>query len=302
MYISGMASRNNRLSKALRRYQAGVFTDADVTRYTGLSARSIRELIKRGAVRTLSEDRGAGRVRSFDATTLKRLAILAAVNDAGFSLKLAGQMAYLLPSDNFLYQTYDPINVLLDTTSSVDRGRELPPRLERPRFDWFDPERPATVDPENDWLLEIYDGRFVALVFQRRRGTLIYGDLRKAGTEFVSWWPFHAQISDVLSTDADVVPKWAGRRSSADRIDPKFLDYRYENHDEHDDPLKRMGYAAAQRPIFTITINMTLAIRLALRRYLGIEPLAGASATVLKRGRVTAEGSVQARQQNPKIQ
>ena len=55
-----------------------------------------------------------------------------------------------------------------------------------------------------------------------------------------------------------------------------------------------MAYAAAQRPIITTTINMTLAIRLALRRYLGIEPRARtrvARATASTRGRVTAEGS-----------
>lgn len=272
-----MASSDNSLRKALRRYRAGVFTDADVTRCTALSARSIRELIKRGAARTLSEDRGAGRFRTFDAATFKRLTLVAAINQAGFSLNLAGQMAYLLPSDNLLYRTYDPINVLFDTTVSVDRGRELPPRLESPRFDWFDPDKPATADPQHDWLLEIYDGRFVAQVAQNRRLKSIYGDLRRAGTEFVSWWPFQAQLIDYPSVNGDVAPKWEGKRLSADRIDPKFLNYRYENHDSADDPLKRMGYAAAQRPIFTTTINITLAIRLALRRYLGIEPLARTS-------------------------
>lgn len=266
-----MASLDNRLRKALRRYEAGVFTDADVTRCTGLSSRSVRELIKRGAVRTLSEDRGAGRIRTFDAATFKRLAFLAAINDAGFSLTLAGQMAYLLPSDELLYRIYDPINALFERTMIIDRGRQLPPRLERPRFDWFDPDKPAAADPESDWLLEIYDGRFVALVFQHRRGRFLYGELRKAGTEFVSWWRFQAQLIDYFSGNADVAPKWEGKRLSADRIDPKFLNYRYEDHDSDHDPLRRMAYAAAQRPIFTTTINITLAIRLALRRYLGIE-------------------------------
>jgi hypothetical protein len=267
-----MPSPDDRLRKALLRYSEGVFTDEDVTRCAGLSARSIRELIKVGAVRTLSDDRGAGRIRTFDATTFMRLAVVAAINDAGFNLNLAGQMAYLQPSDNLLYRTYDPINVLFDTTVSVDRGRELPPILQNPRFDWFDPDKPATVDPEHDWLTEIYDGRFVAQVAQNRRFKSIYGDLRKAGSEFVSWWPFQAQLIDYFSGNADVAPKWEGKRLSADRISPKFLNYRYENHDSADDPLKRMGYAAAQRPIFATTINITLVIRLALRRYLGIEP------------------------------
>jgi hypothetical protein len=205
-------------------------------------------------------------------------------------------MAYLLPSDNLLYRTYDPINVLFDTTVSVDRGRELPPRPETPRYDWFDPDKPATADPEHDWLLEIYDGRFVAQVAQNRHVKSIYGDLRKAGTEFVSWWPFQAQLIDYPSGNGDVAPKWEGKRLSADRIDPKFLNYHYENHDSADDTLKQMAYAAAQRPIVTTTINITLAIRLALRRYLGIEPLARtslASPTVSARGRRTVEASVQ---------
>jgi hypothetical protein len=259
--------------QALVRYQEDIFTDDDVMRCTGLSIRSTRELIKRRAVRTRTAARGAGHNRTFDATTLKRLAVAAAIKDAGFSLQLAGSMAYLLPSDDLLYRTCDPINMLFDTRVSVDRGGELPPRLEAPRFDWFDPDLPATADPEHDWLLEIYDGRFVAVVAQNRRLRLIHGDLRNAGTEFVSWWPFQAQLIEYLSDSTEVAPKWEGKRLSADRIDPKFLNYKFENHDGVDDPLVRMAYAAAQRPVFTTTINITLAIRLALRRYLGIEPL-----------------------------
>ena len=34
-----------KLRKGLRRFKAGVFTDADVTRCTGLSARSVRHLL-----------------------------------------------------------------------------------------------------------------------------------------------------------------------------------------------------------------------------------------------------------------
>ena len=91
---------------------------------------------------------------------------------------------------------------------------------------------------------------------------------------------------------------------AADRIDPEFLEYHHEDHASDDDPLKRMGYATAQRPIFTTTINITLAIRLALRRYLGIEPLAGpcsraeASTRAVHRGRFGASP----RQQGSKTQ
>src|SRR6516225_9703715 len=161
-----MTTQSDCFEQALARYQRNEFTDADVTACTGLSPRSIRQLIKVGAVRTLSEDRGAGYIRRFDATTFKRLALASAIHDAGLSLTLAGQLAYLLPGDARLYERYDPINVLCDTRLSADPNSVLPPRLETPRFDWFDPDTPATADPENDQLLEICDGRFVALAFK----------------------------------------------------------------------------------------------------------------------------------------
>jgi DNA-binding transcriptional MerR regulator len=261
-----------KLRKGLRRFKAGVFTDADVTRCTGLSARSVRHLIKVGAVRTLSTDRGAGRIRTFDATTFKRLAVVAAIHDTGFSLQLAGQLAYLLPSDDLLYRTHDPINALSDT-AGLEHDRDHPPRSERAK--WFDPDVPAAVNPENDWLVEIYDSRFVALVAQNKRLRSIYGDLRRGGTQFVSWSPAHAQLVEYFSTNTEVAAKWEGRRQSADQIDPRFLNYKFEDH--VDDPLASAGHAAKWRPISTMTINVSLAIRLALRRYLDIEPGADSS-------------------------
>src|SRR5262249_53855747 len=125
-------ARSECFEQALARYQRNEFTDADVTACTGLSARSIRQLIKVGAVCTLSGDWGAGYIRRFDATTFKRLALASAIHDAGSSLTLAGQLAYLLPGDARLYARYDPISVLFDTTSSVDCRGECPPRLETP--------------------------------------------------------------------------------------------------------------------------------------------------------------------------
>ena len=262
--------------QALARYQRNEFTDVDVTACTGLSARSIRQLIKVGAVRTLSEDRGAGYIRRFEAPTFKRLALASAIHDAGLSLTLAGQLAYLLPGDALLYARYDPINVLCD---SVDSRGDLKPRRQTPWFDWFDADKPAASDPENDHLLEICDGRFVTLTFKGRSAPLFYGDLREAGTQFVSWWTFQSHTSAVFSTDADVAPKWEDPRSPANRIDPRFLNYRYERHEGETDPLRREARAAAQRPVFKTSINITLALRLALRRYLGIEPAAiGAAA------------------------
>jgi hypothetical protein len=77
---------------ALRRYRKDRFTDLDVTRCTGLSVRAWRELIKLRAVRTVTENRGRGRVRLCDATVFKRAAAIAALNRAGFSLAVSGRI------------------------------------------------------------------------------------------------------------------------------------------------------------------------------------------------------------------
>jgi hypothetical protein len=60
---------------ALRRYRAAAFTDEDVTRCTGLTVRAWRELIKLGAVRTISEPRRRGHIRLCDAVGVE-LAVL----------------------------------------------------------------------------------------------------------------------------------------------------------------------------------------------------------------------------------
>ena len=50
------------------------------------------------------------------------------------------------------------------------------------------------------------------------------------------------------------------------------LGYRLENHDSEADPLCVAAQSAVRSPIFKTTVNVTFAVRKALRRYLGIEP------------------------------
>ena len=90
------------LDERLRCYQANRFTDEDIVRCTGLKVRAWRELLKIGAVRSITERRGPGRVRSCDSTTFKRTAIIAALNAAGFSLAMAARIAYFLPFDDLV--------------------------------------------------------------------------------------------------------------------------------------------------------------------------------------------------------
>jgi hypothetical protein len=52
------------------------------------------------------------------------------------------------------------------------------------------------------------------------------------------------------------------------------LGYRFENHDGEADPLWVAAEVAVRSPILKTTVNITLAVRKALRRYLHLEPTA----------------------------
>jgi hypothetical protein len=271
------------LDDALRRYRKNAFTDNDVARCTGMSVRAWRELIKIGAVRTVTEDRGPGRVRLCDANTFKRAALIAALNRARFSLAVAGRIAYFLPLDTLLYKIWDPYWILFEVFADADANADLPPRVEQPKVDWFDPDKPAKADLERDLLIEIYEGRFVGISCGMEGRPAIYGDLRNGGTRFVSWFPFHQQttvysatkqITQALLPDKiaeTLIPKWEDPDKWSDRLDSHFLDYEYEDHGTDGDPLAIAAEATARSPVFKTTVNVSLVVRKALRRYLGIE-------------------------------
>lgn len=274
------------LDDALRRYRDNRFTDDDVTRCTGLSGRALRELIKIGAVRTITERRGPGRIRLCDAMTFKRTAAVAAINAAGLTLAMAGRIAYFLPFEELLHAVWDPFTVLFMHGAAEDPETRLPPRWKTPKADWFDPDKPAKADPANDWYIEIYDGRFVAGDYRipgKSDMQFIYADLRENGTKFIAWLPFHERrpVFDLeLKRFVDTfTAKWDQTNAWSDRLDRNFLNYHYENHEAEDDPLRMTAEATARSPLFKWTINVTLAVRKALRRYLSIEPAAPAYET-----------------------
>ena len=271
------------LDDALRRYRQDRFTDDDITRCTGLSVRAWRELIKIGAVRTVAVSRGPGRVRLCDATTFKRAAVIAAINAAGCSLAIAGRIAYFLPFHAVLYEICDPCAILFQSSADVDPETGLRRRFEYPKTDWFDPNKPAKADPETDWLVEICEARFVGVKYAAKDQPTIFGDLREEATRFVAWFPHNARAQFIGSAIAELAKQ---RLPSGDGLvdfvaewedptlwskDLRRLGYEYENHDTDHDPLRLAAEATASSPVYKTTINVTLAIRRALRRYLGIE-------------------------------
>ncbi len=158
-----------------------------------------------------------------------------------------------------------------------------PPLVERPKVDWFDPEKPAKADPKADWLVEIYEARFVGVKYTTKDEPTIFGDLRETGKRFVAWFPTHGGNRFARSVVAqlmkerlrsgvrlvDFVREWENPAPWSK--DLRRLGYTHEQHDADNDPLRLAADITALSPLFKTTINVTLAIRKALRRYLGIE-------------------------------
>jgi hypothetical protein len=276
-------NRPMRSDERLREYRLGRFTDEDVVRCTGLSARGWRELIKFKVVRTIVEnDRGRGHVRICDPIVFKRAAIIAALSEAEFSLAVAGRIAYFVPFHWSLFEICDPCNVSVRGATASDTHRVLPLRLRKANAKWFNPARPATVDPKADWLVQIHDRRFVSVVYRPAEKPVVFGDLREEGTKFVAWVPHYAKSHFACSVVARLAMEWApaGDRypdAVSEWEEPtkvarelRSIGYEYETLGA-DDPLRRAAESTIRNPLFTTTINISLAIRRATRRYLGIE-------------------------------
>src|SRR4051812_35363304 len=71
-----------------------------------------------------------------------------------------------------------------------------------------------------------------------------------------------------IGTASDaLVSKWQHPWIWADQVAPRDLHYEYENYDSDDDPVCIAAAAAVRSPVFKTTVNLSLAIRKALRRY-----------------------------------
>jgi hypothetical protein len=202
----------------------------------------------------------------------KRVAVIAALHRAGLSLAVAGRIAYFLPYHTVLFAVCDPV-----TLGAPPFGVPVP--------DWFAPDQPARADPI-DWRIEIFNRRFVAVHYGTNAEPLraFFGDLRDAATRFVAWSP----VPQRNEFTGGAIGVWARQLLSAHFIafvadwenphgwskELARLDYALEPHNTAADPLCLAAAATAQSPLVHTTVNVTLAIRQALRRYLGFEPAA----------------------------
>jgi hypothetical protein len=190
-------------------------------------------------------------------------------------------------ASTLLYEVCDPITLLLQHSTEIDPKTGAPPRVERPMIDWFAPRKPAKADTAVDWLIEIFDGRFVGIRYDAGKDAVtIFGDLREQATRFVAWLPLPRRDQFAggaiermaLELRGDGLIKFVAEREDPARWTKKStkelhrLGYRFEHHAGTADPLCSAAEAAIRSPVFKTTINPTLAIRKALRQYLGIEP------------------------------
>jgi hypothetical protein len=179
-----------------------------------------------------------------------------------------------------LYEICDPRTILLQVSADTDAVNGIPGRVKPPTADWFDPDKPAKADDRTDWLVEIYDGRFVGASYDAEGEPLIFGDLREEGTKFVAWFPLRRQ-PQFSGTIEEIVKELVPDRFVdfvAELEDPlkwpaelELINYKVEKHTDTD-PLRITAEAAVRSPVFKTSINISLALRKALRRYLRVDP------------------------------
>jgi hypothetical protein len=218
----------------------------------------------------------------------KRAAVIAAINRAGFSLAVSGEIAYFMPFHTLLFTVCDPVTMLHERSADVS-PEILFPRVDRPKVDWFDSTKPAKAEAGTDWMIGIYEGRFVGAIYGTTDRRVIFGDLRDQGASFVAWYPSHnrAQVAGTAIEELarGVAPYYRFVDYVAEFEDPAKwghllddLGYKFEKR-ESADPLRIVAEDIARSPLFTTKINVSLAIRRALRRYFGMEPTEPSSET-----------------------
>ena len=158
---------------------------------TGLSVRAWRELIKTGAVHTVTEDRGRGRIRLCDATCLSVRPQFQHLTGPALAWRCLGGSPISCRSIR-CFMLFGTSYESLQGSTDVDFNTRLPPATRNSRKPiWFDPDKPAKPDPQTDWLVEIYDVVLSGHHLRRKKTShRFYGDLRNEGTSFIAWFPF----------------------------------------------------------------------------------------------------------------
>ncbi|TAN56092.1 MAG: hypothetical protein EPN26_04320 [Rhodospirillales bacterium] len=224
------------IDEALSWYAQDRFTAEDVTRATGLSERAQRELLKIGVLQAIPQAKTKARL--LDSRMVKRAAVVAQFNRCGLSLSVAGQVVYAAPMlEDFAADLDDPIDAF---------------RKADPHGLYSPSNRPCKS--EIDYTIEIVNARYVVDSSCDVIG--VYGELTADGTEFL-WWknsvPYYGDT-----------PAWEHNRS----MSPELLNFTLKEVNENDEEEAQFYYRNSQT---RISINVSLTLRIALRRLLYID-------------------------------
>jgi hypothetical protein len=253
---------------ALFWYRQDRFTADDVTRATGLSERSQRELLKLGIISAVPQAKTKARLLT--SRMVKRAAVIAPLNKSGLSLQVAGKIvSAALMLEDFYFDMIDPWNAAFDAAGPFDHATGLFPRRAQ-LLDcdkWIEPDAPKKTD-ELDYRIVIIDTRFVVI------GDLgVSGELTPDLTDFI-WWDNvmydHVkgrvkggvlQLSVRGTNDHSPVP--FGTFDVTE--DPKTIPFTVKTPTTKDE---EEAAQAKENPVSMLTINASLTLHIALRRLL----------------------------------
>jgi hypothetical protein len=82
------------LEDAFNRWRDGEFSDDEVSGFTGLTPRALRDLAKWGAIETAGGEKGRGKRRAWKRRAICKAAMTAAFHRAGLSLPMSARLAF----------------------------------------------------------------------------------------------------------------------------------------------------------------------------------------------------------------
>jgi hypothetical protein len=231
-----------------------LYTDDQLLEATGLHIDNVRKLVTWGAVRPAKGGRGRGNVRMWYAHTVRHIACVAALVNAGLSVKMAHTLVYLDILGDIFFDIIDPETLAMN---SGDKDG------------WFDPERPLDPQDDHDFRLIIADGKYVFIHSLTKETPIPKGILADAGTLFRTYVDF-SRYSGSVGDDGkvkDLRPKWEMAPGHFE-VDPGSLAWQYDKTLEDETAIDwQTAYSAA---VSITTVNLSLACKIAMRRLLNI--------------------------------
>ncbi len=235
------------------------YTDEQVTSACDFHVDNLRQLITWRAIVPAQKGGGRGRVRLWTMSDVQRISTIASIFNAGFSLKMAHTLSYLIPVSDFIIGIFDPMVLEMN---GGDRG------------EWFDPNKPKVGPIDIDLYIIVNNRQYVTLV---TKGCVDhFGELNKDLTLYKTSEDF-SRCQGPISVIPEYLVHIKDERYLKERyakwedafrgelIDPKSLAW------EHDPNIDiKNSISVFSRPLTRIQINLTLGVRIAVRKVLGL--------------------------------